>query len=118
MRETGQLACMVINDLDAGVGRFKDDKVTVNNQAGGQRLPTCIATRAIFRSSVFALNHSSASFKQRRRIYMKYLYRVVVRFHSGGVTDRERKREREKLKTTRVRVKVATYLDCNVHARV
>lgn len=32
MRETGRLACMVINDLDAGVGRFKEDKVTVNNQ--------------------------------------------------------------------------------------
>jgi hypothetical protein len=32
MRETGRLACMVINDLDAGVGRFKDDNCTVNNQ--------------------------------------------------------------------------------------
>jgi len=32
MRETGQLTCMIINDLDAGVGRFKDDKATVNNQ--------------------------------------------------------------------------------------
>ena len=34
MRETGKLACMVINDLDAGVGRFKDDLATVNNQVG------------------------------------------------------------------------------------
>lgn len=29
---TGKPTVMIINDLDAGVGRFRDDKVTVNNQ--------------------------------------------------------------------------------------
>ncbi|CEF97602.1 P-loop containing nucleoside triphosphate hydrolase [Ostreococcus tauri] len=32
MRETGRLSCLIINDIDAGIGRFRDDLGTVNNQ--------------------------------------------------------------------------------------
>ena len=32
MRETGKLSCLIINDIDAGIGKFKDDLGTVNNQ--------------------------------------------------------------------------------------
>jgi hypothetical protein len=32
MRETGKLCCLIISDLDAGIGKFKDDLGTVNNQ--------------------------------------------------------------------------------------
>lgn len=31
-RETGKLCCLIINDLDAGIGKFKDDLGTVNSQ--------------------------------------------------------------------------------------
>ena len=31
-RRAGKPSVLIVNDLDAGVGRFKDDKVTVNNQ--------------------------------------------------------------------------------------
>jgi hypothetical protein len=29
----GKLSCLLINDLDAGLGHFKNTQVTVNNQA-------------------------------------------------------------------------------------
>ena len=32
MSTSGVPTCLIVNDVDAGVGRFKDDKVTVNNQ--------------------------------------------------------------------------------------
>ena len=28
----GKFSCLLINDLDAGIGHFKDTQVTVNNQ--------------------------------------------------------------------------------------
>ncbi len=32
MRNSGIMSCLIINDLDAGAGRFKDTQVTVNQQ--------------------------------------------------------------------------------------
>ena len=32
MSASGAPTCVIANDVDAGVGRFKDDKATVNNQ--------------------------------------------------------------------------------------
>jgi len=32
IKNSGVLSCLIINDLDAGCGRFKDTQVTVNNQ--------------------------------------------------------------------------------------
>ena len=31
-RTRGKFSCLLINDLDAGIGHFKDTQVTVNNQ--------------------------------------------------------------------------------------
>lgn len=31
-KNQGKLSCLVINDIDAGVGRFANTQVTVNNQ--------------------------------------------------------------------------------------
>ena len=28
----GKFSCLLINDIDAGIGHFKDTQVTVNNQ--------------------------------------------------------------------------------------
>lgn len=32
MKNGGVFSCLIINDIDAGVGRFKETQVTVNNQ--------------------------------------------------------------------------------------
>ena len=31
-RVRGKFSCLLINDIDAGIGHFKDTQVTVNNQ--------------------------------------------------------------------------------------
>lgn len=31
-RVQGKMSCLIINDIDAGLGRFKNTQVTVNNQ--------------------------------------------------------------------------------------
>jgi hypothetical protein len=33
-RVHGKLSCLVINDIDAGIGHFANTQITVNNQVG------------------------------------------------------------------------------------
>ncbi len=37
-RTRGKFTCLLINDLDAGIGHFKDTQVTVNNQVSAAAL--------------------------------------------------------------------------------
>jgi hypothetical protein len=55
-RETGKLCCLIINDLDAGIGKFKDDLGTVNSQITHGTLmnicdnPTMVSEGTVWRS--------------------------------------------------------------------
>lgn len=62
MRETGQLSCLIINDIDAGIGRFRDDLGTVNNQITHGTLmnicdnPTLVSEGTVWRSDFKSTN--------------------------------------------------------------
>ncbi len=62
MRETGRLSCLIINDIDAGIGKFKDDLGTVNNQITHGTLmnicdnPTQVSEGAVWRSDFKSTN--------------------------------------------------------------
>jgi hypothetical protein len=62
MRETGRLSCLIINDIDAGIGKFKDDLGTVNNQITHGTLmnicdnPTQVSEGTVWRSDFKSTN--------------------------------------------------------------
>lgn len=62
MRETGKLCCLIISDLDAGIGRFKDDLGTVNNQITHGTLmnicddPTLVSEGTVWRTDFKSTN--------------------------------------------------------------
>ena len=62
MRQTGRLSCLIINDIDAGIGKFKDDLGTVNNQITHGTLmnicdnPTQVSEGTVWRSDFKSTN--------------------------------------------------------------
>ena len=40
----GKFSCLLINDLDAGIGHFKDTQVTVNNQVRAGLWRSCVGS--------------------------------------------------------------------------